>query len=173
MKNRHYLKYMLAITALLFNGEAIYSQTHPIESYLKAAGDHATIYNGEIEFTYSLAQYENLPYFQSDEFTSGEIIFRGNRYPGLALHLDLYKDQLSALNPGSRHSIIINNEGIEQVKLHNATFIYFRPTPNTNLDKGFYELLHNGKELRLLARKKYYIAHISAEKIVNLNSATL
>ena len=166
MKNRHYLKYMLAITALLFNGEAIYSQTHPIESYLKAAGDHATIYNGEIEFTYSLAQYENLPYFQSDEFTSGEIIFRGNRYPGLALHLDLYKDQLSALNPGSRHSIIINNEGIEQVKLHNATFIYFRPTPNTNLDKGFYELLHNGKELRLLARKKYYIAHISAEKII-------
>ena len=135
---------MLAITALLFNGEAIYSQTHPIESYLKAAGDHATIYNGEIEFTYSLAQYENLPYFQSDEFTSGEIIFRGNRYLGLALHLDLYKDQLSALNPGSRYSIIINNEGIEQVKLHNATFIYFRSTPNTT----------------------YYIAHISAEKII-------
>lgn len=64
MKNRHYLKYMLAITALLFNGEAIYSQTHPIESYLKAAGDHATIYNGEIEFTYSLAQYENLLIFK-------------------------------------------------------------------------------------------------------------
>ena len=56
MKNRHYLRHILAITALLFNGEAIYSQTYPIENYLKAAGDYVTIYNGEIELTYSLAQ---------------------------------------------------------------------------------------------------------------------
>ena len=69
MKNRHYLRHILAITALLFNGEAIYSQTYPIENYLKAAGDYVTIYNGEIELTYSLAQYDNLPYFQGDEFT--------------------------------------------------------------------------------------------------------
>ena len=79
MKNRHYLRHILAITALLFNGEAIYSQTYPIENYLKAAGDYVTIYNGEIELTYSLAQYDNLPYFQGDEFTTGEIIFKGNR----------------------------------------------------------------------------------------------
>ena len=58
-----------------------YSQTYPIENYLKAAGDYVTIYNGEIELTYSLAQYDNLPYFQGDEFTTGEIIFKGNRYP--------------------------------------------------------------------------------------------
>ena len=69
MKNRHYLRHILAITALLFNGETIYSQTYPIENYLKAAGDYVTIYNGEIELTYSLAQYDNLPYFQGDEFT--------------------------------------------------------------------------------------------------------
>ena len=61
MKNRHYLRHILAITALLFNGETIYSQTYPIENYLKAAGDYVTIYNGEIELTYSLAQYDNLP----------------------------------------------------------------------------------------------------------------
>ena len=67
MKNRHYLRHILAITALLFNGETIYSQTYPIENYLKAAGDYVTIYNGEIELTYSLAQYDNLPYFQGDE----------------------------------------------------------------------------------------------------------
>ena len=88
MKNRHYLRHILAITALLFNGEAIYSQTYPIENYLKAAGDLCYYYNGEIELTYSLAQYDNLPYFQGDEFTTGEIIFKGNRYPGLDLHLD-------------------------------------------------------------------------------------
>ena len=35
MKNRHYLRHILAITALLFNGETIYSQTYPIENYLK------------------------------------------------------------------------------------------------------------------------------------------
>lgn len=120
MKNRHYLRHILAITALLFNGETIYSQTYPIENYLKAAGDYVTIYNGEIELTYSLAQYDNLPYFQGDEFTTGEIIFKGNRYPGLDLHLDLHKDQLCALTPDSHYSMIINNEGIEQVNLHNC-----------------------------------------------------
>ena len=104
MKNRHYLRHILAITALLFNGEAIYSQTYPIENYLKAAGDYVTIYNGEIELTYSLAQYDNLPYFQGDEFTTGEIIFKGNRYPGLDLHLDLHKDQLCAIMKESNKS---------------------------------------------------------------------
>lgn len=43
MKNRHYLRHILAITALLFNGETIYSQTYPIENYLKAAGDYVTL----------------------------------------------------------------------------------------------------------------------------------
>ena len=61
MKNRHYLRHILAITALLFNGETIYSQTYPIENYLKAAGDYVTIYNGEIELTYSIFKVMNLP----------------------------------------------------------------------------------------------------------------
>lgn len=64
MKNRHYLRHILAITALLFNGEAIYSQTYPIENYLKAAGDYVTIYNGEIELTYSLPNTTIFPIFK-------------------------------------------------------------------------------------------------------------
>ena len=61
--------------------------------------------------------------------------------------------------------MIINNEGIEQVNLHNTTFIYFRPTKKTDLNKGFYELLQDGKRLRLLARKTYSVAQINVEKI--------
>ena len=54
MKNRHYLRHILAITALLFNGETIYSQTYPIENYLKAAETMLLFTIGEIELTYSL-----------------------------------------------------------------------------------------------------------------------
>ena len=79
--------------------------------------------------------------------------------------MDLHKDQLCALTPDSHYSMIINNEGIEQVNLHNTTFIYFRPTKKTDLNKGFYELLQDGKRLRLLARKTYSVAQINVEKI--------
>ena len=66
--------------------------------------------------------------------------------------MDLHKDQLCALTPDSHYSMIINNEGIEQVNLHNTTFIYFRPTKKTDLNKGFYELLQDGK-------RKYYLEY--------------
>lgn len=153
---------LLCLVSSLFRAVA---QINPVQDYLKVSKDHAIIYNGEIEFTYTSTIYANLPYFQSADFVPGEILFKGNVYSDQPVRLDLSKDQLIIVTPQTNLCTIVDMERIQSVKLHNTLFIYNRPTADSKLEKGFYEQLYAGKHLTLLARKTYQCNKIPAEEL--------
>jgi len=133
----------------------VIGQDFPVTRYLEVAQDHAVIYNGELESLYNPLTHKNYPYYVSPDFTIGDIVFMGNLYPAQKVRLDLFKDQLIILTPRKQHSKIIDPGRVESVYMYDKLFIKHTPPADARLNPGYYLLLVDGKNLKLLGRHTY------------------
>lgn len=161
----------LLLICLFCNLLQVIAQINPVSEYLKASKDYAVIYNGEIELGYNSNTYENFPYFQGPDFVPGEITFMHKTYPGQQIRLDLHKDQVIVTTPQGHLCMIVDTEEIDSIRLHNTTFIHHRSSADNKLESGFYQLLHNGKQFTLLARKKYAANKVPAERLIQVKAS--
>lgn len=143
-----------------------------VQEYLKQAKDHSVIYNGELETVYTSIQYENTPYYVSDEFVPGHIYYKKNSYPNQRVRLDLYKDQLIVLTPENNYSVVVKSDKVKKVILHNKTFIYHTPPPKSGMKTGYYSLLHDGDNLKLLGRETFLLNQPSDRVTYDFFSST-
>lgn len=149
-----WIKRILIFLGIAFAGHTIiYGQNKLVEEYMKEAGDFAVIYSGELETIYNPFIYVNDPYYVSQDYTKGELVYRGNAYANLQMRLDLYKGHLLLLTPKTNLGIIVNPEHVNEVRMHGKVQIYHKPPPGTGLKTGYYSLLHNGQKLKLLGRQ--------------------
>ncbi|NDV81181.1 hypothetical protein [Bacteroides sp. 51] len=76
-----WIKRTLAFIVIILIGHTIlYGQNKLAEEYIKEAGDFAVIYSGELETNYNPFFYLNDPYYISQDYTVGELVYRGNTY---------------------------------------------------------------------------------------------
>lgn len=121
-----------------------------VQKYLDELNEYAVIYSGELEEGYSLAQYQNFPYYQSPEFVTGTIMFNRNDYPAQQLRLDLYRNQLVVLVPGKQFSKIVDNYLVEQVEAYGKTIIRYTSPMDNGLGAGYYFRLYHSPAIELL-----------------------
>ncbi len=133
------------------------AQDKTIDHYLKNTGDYAGIFNGKIESGYNSNMYTDFPYYGNNDFTDGVLLYNDCNYPDVKLRLDLYKEQLIVLSPQKRYGIIIDPENVERINLHNQVFLWLSPPQNSGLKNGYYRLMFEGKQLKLLCKEKYFI----------------
>lgn len=151
--------YITAVALLLSVGFAL-AQTStptPINNYLKEAGDYATIYSGELEAPYNPAFYTNLPYYTSDEFVPGELVYNGTKYPGQLMRLDLHKEILVLLTPEKKINVIVDHAQTDSASLWGKTIVWFAPDEGSNMPTGYYFRLYEGNKMQLMQKNTFIL----------------
>jgi hypothetical protein len=143
-----------AIGWIVFCYPSSFAQNAVIADYLATTGEYAGIYNGQIKTNYNPSFYDNNPYHKSADFLDAEVIYSGLLYPGQKALLDLYEEQLILLSPQRHYGIIVDPGKVDKVLFEDETFIWLN---KSNISQGFYTLLSDGKQLRLLFKERFTI----------------
>ena len=154
---------LLTVVALSFflNWGNTYAQ-EVVARYLRVASDYALVYNGELEEIYSPRIYKNQPYYQTEEYTIGDLIFQNKHYKEQVLRLDLYRDRLIVVSPQKRTGIYLDGKNVQYVSLHNTSFLYLSSSNPYLLEEGYYQLIAENPYFKILARKNYTLHYRNA-----------
>ena len=153
-------RYLLIPCVIIVCCAHIYAQENPIESYLKQAGDYAEIYTGRIETEYSRAQYENFPYYLSNnDFSEAAIVYKNKYYPNLRARLDLFKEQLIILPYEKRLGVVVDSQNIDRVYMYDKTFIWLNLPKESGIKTGFYLQLFNSEKIQLFSKNIFNLLH--------------
>ena len=154
MKRACTILYMTFICHSLIN---INAQNDPVANYLQQTEAYAGIYNGKMETPYNMVLYENLPYYMNADFTEATVVYKNSYYPNQKVRLDLYKEQLIVVPPGTQHAIALCSADVERVNMHKylKTFVWLDPSKESGLKTGFYMLLSEGEKMQLLCKERY------------------
>jgi len=104
-----------------------------------------------------IANKVNHPYFNTNEWVKGSLVFKDKLYSAEGLKYDIENDKLIHLrytDDFKMNIIALDQNFISEFQMHNATFRYFRGLKNRRgnaLKDGYYEVVYNGK-LMFLSR---------------------
>ncbi|MBQ8240593.1 MAG: hypothetical protein IJZ38_07120 [Bacteroides sp.] len=84
------------------------------DEFRKEAGDQAEMFAGKVEPGYPPMIYTNHPYWLSDEFVPGDIVFDGRLYRSVPLRFDAFSQQLVVNTPVKRSNIMVPMEQVEK-----------------------------------------------------------
>lgn len=93
------------------------------DAYRQEAGDHAALYRGQVENGYPSQFYLNHPYWGSDAFQPGEILFGDHLYTGLQLRYDTYGNHLVVITPEKRIAVKVDMRKVERFTLGQTRFV--------------------------------------------------
>lgn len=124
-----------------------------LDYYRQETGDYAGIYNGQIENLYHSAFYTNRPYYKSNDFTTGTLLYNQTEFREVRLRLDIFRDQLVILSPEKQYGIILNPARVEKVFMHNHTLVWLSGETN-QIAAGYYALLTETPSMRLLKKER-------------------
>ncbi|GHV70691.1 hypothetical protein FACS189420_2860 [Bacteroidia bacterium] len=130
------------------------AQNTVVSDYLTRTGEYAGIYNGQIKTSYNPSFYDNNPFHKSPDFADAEIVYKGLSYPGQKAVLDLYEEQLILLSPQKHYGIIVDPGKVDKVFFKDETFIWL---DKSNISKGFYRLLSEEKQLKLVFKERFIL----------------
>jgi len=133
----------------------IIAQENPVENYLQQAGDYIDIYNGQMEASYNILLYDNLPYYNSPNLENATIFYRKCYYPNQKARLDLFREQFIVSTTDGRYGIILNPSNVEKIIMYGKTFRWLNPAKESGLKQGYYIHLSEGKSLQLFAKESY------------------
>ncbi len=84
------------------------------DEFRKEVGDQAEMFAGKVELGYPPTIYTNHPYWMSDEFVPGDIVFNGRLYRSVPLRFDAFLQQLVVNTPVKRSNIMVPMERVEK-----------------------------------------------------------
>lgn len=130
-----------------------------ITIYRQSSLDQSRFYNGRKYKPYGMGFINGVPFFQSDKFTEGTLMYEGGFYDKVKLLFDLVKGMLIIKTDVA---IELINERIEAFSISGHTFVRLtRDSLNNNFSTGFYEKLYNGKITIYKKEKKEIKENIS------------
>lgn len=128
-----------------------------ISAYLGAAGDHAALYQGQIEETFVLATYTTHPYWDNDIFMQGDICYDGNIYASVPMRYNILTNQLAVISPDGKFPIVPNQTKIEWFELEGHRY---------ERENGwFMRVEYQGESISLLLNKtKSYVGEVVIDR---------
>jgi len=123
-----------------------------IKLYHQSSGDQSGIYNGSQYGGYNFSFKEGHPYFSTDQFNMGSIVYDGVLYDSVMLLYDEIIEVVVMQNVVIRVQLITDK--ISGFKVNNNNFIRIVKDSNSSalISTGFYNLLYNG-DITLLKKE--------------------
>lgn len=150
MRKSFFLLVALAFTQSLLSqsGSDLYSAaTQPRVSV--TAGD--PLYYGRQYVGYPFAT-KGIPFYGSDDWYNGNIVYRDIAYSGILLKYDLVKDEVLALHPNGFTPVVLFSPRIQTFSLGDNQFVYLTEAETAPYKAGIYEVLARGP-ISLYARR--------------------
>jgi hypothetical protein len=121
--------------------------------YTKQLRGESLLHNGT-EYREYVSTHDEHPYFLSDDWIEGSVIYQNERYEKIPLQLDISTDKLITEHTTSGKKIQLINDKLTAFTIGHHRFIKLeaRLADTLNLAPGFYETLVEGPHVTLLAR---------------------
>jgi len=126
---------------------------HLYDNYTLTVGKASQILNGP-EYYYDDKTRGGDPFFGTQQFHDGSVIYDGNIFENLDVGYDIFRDELF-ISDGIIATLKLPQEKVAGFSLGNNTFIMIQNDTlwRNQLNSGYYHLLYNG-ELKVLAKRK-------------------
>lgn len=130
-------------------------EAHIAAYYHQLIGESSGLFSG-IEYKYPAMRITGSPFYLTDDWTNGSIIYNHVLYPNVLIKYEQVHDQLVSLLANGVLPYILNTEKVEQFNLLNHHFIYVLADSlqKKEISSGFYEKLYGGKTEVLVKREK-------------------
>ena len=113
--------FILAIGCLLC-GSLKAQHQQLFDEYCREAGDQAELFVGKVETGYPSMIYTNHPYWSSQDYCTGEVVYQGMLYKNVSLRYDAYLKQLVVNTPIKRSNVYVPMDRVERFKLEGTEY---------------------------------------------------
>lgn len=136
-------------------------------TYHAALNKQLNIYSGRGFKTYSQTSDEH-PYFLSDDWAMGTIVYESDFYKEVPLLFDLTTEKIISENPfnGAKMELVYNK--IDRFEIEEHIFVKLLKDPSfaSEMSEGFYEILYEGRLKLYVKRKKDFQKRIKDNKLL-------
>lgn len=87
------------------------------DEFRQEVGDQAEMFAGKVEPGYPSTVYINHPYWLTDNFSQGDVVFRGLTYLNVSVRYDAYLKQLVVKTPVKRQNVSVPMDLVEKFTL--------------------------------------------------------
>lgn len=94
-----------------------------IGAYLGAAGDHAALYQGQIEPPFVQAIWTKHPYWDDTEFHTGTICFGGTLYYAVPLRYNILDNRLAVITTDGKLVVVPDQQRIDWFEVEGERFV--------------------------------------------------
>lgn len=124
-----------------------------VTAYLGAAGDHAALYQGQIETSFVQTSWTTHPYWDSNKFMTGDVCYDGNVYIAVPMRYNILENKLAVISPDGKLPIVPSQDKIEWFVLDGNRY--------ERVNGWFMRIEFQGDNVTLLHNKaKYYVGDI-------------
>jgi hypothetical protein len=140
------------------------SKAKSIALYVGTIRDQSRLFNGSDYIVY-LPQDEEHPYYDSDDWTTGSIVYWNELYENVSILFDLTIDQVIVEHDrGSPVRLI--PEKVQRFTILGHTFVRLLKDDKNKLSDGFYDQLYNGKSKVYAKYLKTYRETLQAPRVI-------
>ena len=112
------------------------------DKYCREAGDHAEIFIGKVEPSYTSALYTNHPYWLFDSFVPGDVVYKGMLYRNIQMRYDAYLKLLVVNTPVKHSNVYVAMDLVDKFSLSGVEF--------ERRDKEFVAILYKSSRMELI-----------------------
>jgi hypothetical protein len=117
--------------------------SNAVDKFHQFRGDQSDLYNG-IQFIGYPKIVNGFPFFNSDNWETGTVLYDSILYSNINLKYELVKDQVVVRHPGDMNMILLFSPRIKSFTLGDKYFVYINQDDRNMLHTGFYQLLYKG-----------------------------
>jgi hypothetical protein len=130
------------------------SAKYAVHLYAQTLKGESLLHNGTQYREYNSLNEEH-PYFLSDDWMEGSIVYQNDRYDNISIQFDISADKVITEHSTSGQKIELIDKKITQFTISDHHFIKLeeKPGDTLRLTPGFYELLMEGAYISLLAKR--------------------
>lgn len=148
------LTHVVANAQEVTNGNTENSMQQVVNQFNQTLGTQADIYYGP-DYTPYLFKMDGTPFYSSNVLFDGWVVYKGVRYEGLRMQLDLHRNMLVVQNPYTSSRNVLSNYYVDSFQLGSQTFVHFNENRALNLYKsGYFEVLYHGSKVMVYALRK-------------------
>lgn len=128
-----------------------------ISAYLGLAGDHAALYQGQIEPSFTQTGWTTHPYLGTDLYVPGEVCYEGVVYRSVPLRYNILYNQLAVLSPNGKLPLVPDQEKVEWFVYEGSRYV--------RQQGWFMKEVYRGDHASLLVKKsKTYVGEVEINR---------
>jgi hypothetical protein len=140
------------------------SKTKSIALYAATILDQSRLFNGSDYIVY-IPKNEEHPYYGSDDWNTGSIVYWDELYENESLLFDLSTDQV-IVEHDRGNPVRLIPEKVQQFTILGHTFVRLLKDDKNKISDGFYDQLYNGKSKVYARYSKDYREALQAPNII-------